>query len=959
MVDRVQECRSVVDLLRRAGTNGPKVMLVEGEPGIGRTRLLTEAARTAIGEGFAVASGEFPELGQPVEMGPLLSALGEATIADLAPPGGLDRRMRLVDGLRTALETRARSRPLLVLLDDLQWADPATISVLRTLPARLVSYPVCWILSRCTVHGGNKADRLFALLEEDGAVLVRLPPLGAEDVTGLVVDTLGARPDSDLRALAERAGGNPLLLVELLKGLHDEGGVAIVRGRARLVSPRLPQRIHALVRHRLEALDPTTRQLLEVMAVLGPAFTPGDAADLLGMTPAEQLPPLEAALAAGFLTVREDDLAFRHELVRQAVVGAIPAPVRQALHVQIGRTLLGRGDRVTDAAAHLMGGAGPGDPPALADLDQAAAKVFASAPPVAADLAGRALALTDPADPLWFPRTLSAANALVAAGRPAEAAELADTALHHRTPGPATAELLTVLSFALLLMGQVARASATAMAALGVPDLPDELRDRAELALLQAEAEQAGNTGVRERARAIVAAGEPHGRAVTTGALTVLALSSWDEGDLAGALEFAHAAVRQAAGGPPDARRLHPGMVLAMLLVDVRSADEGRQAMAVATREAESPGQAGWEAESAILRSRLHLAEGRLSEAILDARSGLEAADAVGAHLLAASARSALSVAALRSGDLETAARHLHGDRADPARPGSSFTADRMDLIEAQVTEAREGPRAAMAALTGLYEGLPEHNWTLLGDPTTPAWLVRTALAAGERDRAEHVVAATDRLARINSDFPSVGTAAMHAHGLLHHDPRALRHAAAAHTDPWARASATEDLGVLLCEEGGDRRQAIQRFDEALAGYLATEAARDAARVRGRLRRLGERRRHWKRSDRPTTGWASLTGTERRISEFVAQGLTNRRIAEQMFISAHTVAFHLRQVFRKLGIGSRVELARLVLEHAEDQTMPGNEDPPSVDPRGPRPRRPMTDAGSLETLDLMSRHSPQ
>ena len=83
--------------------------------------------------------------------------------------------------------------------------------------------------------------------------------------------------------------------------------------------------------------------------------------------------------------------------------------------------------------------------------------------------------------------------------------------------------------------------------------------------------------------------------------------------------------------------------------------------------------------------------------------------------------------------------------------------------------------------------------------------------------------------------------------------------------------------------------------------------------MRRRLRRLGVRKRHWAVEARPTTGWPSLTGTEQTVSELVSQGLTNQQVADQMFISVHTVAFHLRQVFRKLSISSRVELARIAV----------------------------------------------
>ncbi|MDQ1539981.1 MAG: hypothetical protein QOH29_707, partial [Actinomycetota bacterium] len=104
---------------------------------------------------------------------------------------------------------------------------------------------------------------------------------------------------------------------------------------------------------------------------------------------------------------------------------------------------------------------------------------------------------------------------------------------------------------------------------------------------------------------------------------------------------------------------------------------------------------------------------------------------------------------------------------------------------------------------------------------------------------------------------------------------------------------------------------AVTHLESALAGFESAGAARDSARVRRRLRDLGVRRRHWARSERPTSGWASLTETELTVANFVTEGLTNRLIADRMFLSAHTVAFHLRHIFVKLNITSRVDLARL------------------------------------------------
>jgi DNA-binding NarL/FixJ family response regulator len=156
--------------------------------------------------------------------------------------------------------------------------------------------------------------------------------------------------------------------------------------------------------------------------------------------------------------------------------------------------------------------------------------------------------------------------------------------------------------------------------------------------------------------------------------------------------------------------------------------------------------------------------------------------------------------------------------------------------------------------------------------------------------------------------------AAAHARGILHGDATALGQALAGFRDPWARASAAEDLGVLLAD--ADHGAAIHGLDQALEGYEQIGALRDAARVRARLRRFGVRRRHWAQSTRPETGWGSLTDTEHSVATLVAQGLTNKQVGAQMFLSPHTVKYHLRQVFRKLEIGSRVELACIVAERA-------------------------------------------
>jgi DNA-binding CsgD family transcriptional regulator/tetratricopeptide (TPR) repeat protein len=897
---------------------------------MGKSRLLGDAVEAAAGRGFMLAHGSADEPSQLAPLVPLMTALGESpqTLREaqtVMPSDTIDVRLRLIEQLQTRLEDRVSRGPMLIALDDLQWADPTTILALRSLIPELASYPLVWILSRTTDGTDSGIARLYEVLERDGAQRVVLEALNDHAVAEVVADVLGATPGPELLSLTAATGGNPFMLVELVRGLHDEGAVAIDDGQVRLVSRRLPQRVQEIARSRLARLSPHTRHLLQVAAVLGRSFRVDDLADMFDEPPSRLLPAIEEAEAAGVVVPSGDQLMFRHNLLWQAVTETVTVPVRQALHRQVADLLLKRGGSVIPAAAHLMHYARPGDARALQGLDQAVTEVLPSSPQTAADLAVRALELTTAGDPGRFDRTVAAVYALTTSGRLPEAADFARTAMGHtQLPGQA-ARLRYELAYALLLAGRPVDAVAEAEKALAQPDLTGELRGLAEQVFLRALYANHDFRRGQKLAEAIVAADGEHSRASRVGARMLLSYVSWADGRPAEGISHVREAVRIAPRDDVQARRVHPRLHLATLLTDMRMLDEAETQLQHVEEEITEFGHTAYAASPALFRARLRLAEGRLDDAAVEAQAGVAVADQMGMHAFVLFGLAVLVIVAVHRGDIDAAAGYAQRYE-ERIRAGTRFGMAWGRWSMGVLAEARDGPREALDVLCVPYTDPGERCWLLMSEPDAAAWLARTALAAQDRPAAETVTITAEQLARDNPGFATLAASAAHARGILRGDRVTLSHASAAHAGPWGRASAAEDLGILLARAtgGSGNDAAIGALDRALEGYQRIGALRDAARIRARLRRLGVRRRHWTHTERPVSGWSSLTDTERNVAALAAQGLTNPQVATQMFVSPHTVKFHLRQVFRKLGIGSRVELARLATEHT-----PGG-DPPEA-----------------------------
>jgi DNA-binding CsgD family transcriptional regulator len=330
----------------------------------------------------------------------------------------------------------------------------------------------------------------------------------------------------------------------------------------------------------------------------------------------------------------------------------------------------------------------------------------------------------------------------------------------------------------------------------------------------------------------------------------------------------------------------------------------------------QSAGAKTWAGAPSALRARLLLVEGRLDEAIAEAERALAAAAGAGSQVFVPLAVATTASVALLRGDLDEAARRVDRCR-DAAADRMGFGWGNCFWIEARIVEARHGAAAAFGTASRIYDDVAIHSCILVEEPAAAAWLVRLALAAGDVANARRVIACSERLAAENEEVASVEMAATHARGLFEREPAALARAAAGHRHPWARALASEDLGAVLVDNASP--EAGAQLERALASYEHAGANGDAGRLREKLRRVDAPGR----SGRPVEGWGSLTPTERRVARKVAEGMTNRMVGESLQLSPHTVDVHLRHMYRKLNIRSRVDLTRIVLGR-------GNRRPPEA-----------------------------
>jgi DNA-binding CsgD family transcriptional regulator/tetratricopeptide (TPR) repeat protein len=842
-----------------AGGRG-RCVLVEGEPGIGKTALLDavlEQARTIAG--LTVCSAACDARTSQAPLAVLLRAL--SSDSPPAPPDGLPLAAA-VERVFALIDRRSAEGPLLLAVDDLHEADEASLLVWQRLCAATTRTPLLLFGTLRPVPRRTEVDRLRRILKDNAGVSLPLAPLTAAEVTTLAGRLLGAAPGPRLTERLASAGGNPLYVHELVDALAGARAIVTADGKAELAgSPTRPDpmadALATAVTNRLAFLGPETLEVLRAATLLGPEFAVTDLSAALDRPAGLLALAVQETVTAGIVEPVGLRLRFRHGLLRQALHETIPQPERTALRRAAARALMKNAAPVERVAELIIGDLDAADGWETEWVARHADDLARRSPDLAVQLFEHILghadldqdhqaALRDKLSDLYF--TLA---------RYDQAAELAEQILSHTHDPNRRGHATWIAANALARLGRATEVEADAQ-------LPEIWQAR-----LQARSAQALSTGER--------LSDP----MTIGyALYAQAQGCFQASDMPGCLEAISRALSIIGNHASftDLRILLSTLRISALTYLDRF-DEAADTLRAARTVDERVGPTRL-APYAIAAAELAYQLGRWDDALTELAairgvpaSALHPRNPDAFHGLAA-------LIAVRRDDQHKAEHHLS------ALTGT--TSPNAILARALYEERAARPDSALATLQVVLE--PD-------DPFLLPLLVRLALAQDDRPLATAAAESAQ------------GYVAQWCWALINNDPDQLS-APADHLRSVGRtpelAWALEDLAVLRVRDGA----APARRALAEARALSTEygAAWDARRATARLRACGVRPGN-RTTNRPRTGPHALTETECRIADLVGQGMSNPDIAAIMSLSRRTVETHVSRILAKLGARSRREIA--------------------------------------------------
>jgi len=926
LVGRDSEMAMLARLITEVAAGRGSTVLIEGEPGIGKSALVRAALAGAADAGCQVFWGAGDELGQELPLLPLLEGLRvhepsanlrRKTIlrllrGEITADRGMDVSAALAEQLLALIAEQCATQPTILVVDDLQWADQASITLWGRLAKSVQQVPLLLIGMARPVP---QRDDLLALRRAvSNTARLQLTGLTGDAVAELVANLVGGRPDGNLLRLAEGAAGNPLYLTELVAALVRSSRVIITGARAaELTNGSAPSSLSAAIADRLGFVSGPVREVLQAAALLGVDFAVPDLATVLGRGVADLVPAVDEARAAGVLAESGNGLGFRHPLIRAALYDEMPVPVRAAWHRDAGRALAEVGapaDRVARQLLRAVGGPGGTDNPMdewiLNWLARTAEPLVGQAPQVAAELLRQAVA-SSPAGSTQHDRLVGRlADALYRTGDAAEAEQVANRALAHVVEPDLAVDLHWTLAQCRMLVGRFAESLATLDQALASPGI--SARHRARLLVLAArthdnlgEVEKAG----RVAATALAVAAEAGDTWAMGWALHVLTIATSVSAPMTDALPLFDRALAVTQGDPAlTDLRLLLQINKAVTLGDL---DRYEEAFAAARRARSLADQVGTvirrvQARSAV--GQLLFDTGRWADAMAEVEvlpEGLKD------PIAACSDLGIAGVICFHRGEIAAARRHLAAAVPHSERVGNRVIGP-LALARSLDREYADSLPEALAVLTAGFVGNAEELEEiedLLADA------VRLAANTGDLGTAQALARHAAAFAA-ESQIPHRQANALYCSGLLDHDASQLLAAAERYDDasrPLLNAKALEAAAGDLVWSG-DRGQARDAFTRAVDIYTSLGAATDVARLQAVFRAHGIRRGPRSKHRQASSGWDSLTPAETKIAALVEEGLSNPDIAARLLLSRRTVATHVSHILKKLDVHSRTEIAR-------------------------------------------------
>jgi DNA-binding CsgD family transcriptional regulator len=894
--EQMARALSVVRGARRLGVGG--VLLVTGPPGIGKTALVTEVRRQCVPLGLRVVGGKCDEVEQVSPGAPVIALLrsGRRPLLDAAEyeriAGAASEPLLLAERIAARLEQAAATQPLLITLDDVQWADRVSRFLLRTLVSRLAGLPIVWVLA--DRDAGLEGD--LVCCDPVRVERIALGPLATSDLVAIAHDRLGRIPDARVRRYLDAVGGSPLLATHLIDNL--------ARAADRGEPDSVPVEFAASIAHRLATLPPAARELVGLVAVAGRELSMHEAIALLSAAAEGEFDGREHACAqavdAGLLVASDFVLGFRHDLVREAVCAALGPSRAREIHRRLADHYLIAGQPFL-AASHARAASSPGDAAAAAILISAAEALIGLNANDAGELASLAFRALHVTQSEWLGLSRRCLAVLCRTERATDSIAVADMIRAQTDEPEIVGEVETRVISALWLSGRTgelrARADRTLRSSRLSPAVAARLRAAQALA---GTGLMPGDVASKETEAALEDARASGDREAVKLALQAAAVAADNEARHVKALRYYQ-----------EVRALGDMDHLAQEITQLQFLDRYDHARTLLRQLNLDAWQNTATVLPAVHRAQMwmdfHL--GRLGEADAKARALVELGLQLGTQLHALDAFIVQVAVALLRGD-EQAAETLLA-RADGVidaddgirRPG-------LGVMHGWLSATRGELRSAVEAFRPILDGAGEPSvyW-----PLWPCWMglfFDVGTAAGGTF-AQTAVEAAQLAATRNPGVASFEGVALNLRGRHTEDMQTIEHSAKVLADsPRAvlRASGAETWGRALLT-AGRRTEGLEQLDRAWDEYHQMGAHRLRAHVQRTMREAGARRAKWSDTSRPRTGSPELSQAERRVAALIGAGHTNKSAAAELGVSINTVGTHLRAVFTKLGIQSRVQLA--------------------------------------------------